>query len=60
MQINPKLRGELRRLHISYNPTNNDMVDCAFIGGTDESYSIPGNFTKTWYHEDRELRNKYR
>ena len=36
------------------------MVDCAFIVGTDESYSISDNFTEVWYNEDSELRNKWR
>ena len=36
------------------------MDDYAFIGGTDESYSIPDNFTEVWYNKDSELRIKWR
>ena len=57
--INTRLTNELKRLHTSYNPTNNDMVDYALIGGTDEEYEIPNSFSEAWDHHDNEQKLKW-
>ena len=58
--INTRLTNELKRLHTSYNPTNNDIVDNDLTGGTDEEYKIPNSFSETWDHHDNEQKLKWR
>ena len=58
--INTQLTNELKRLHRSFNPTNNDMVDYALIGSTDEEYEIPNSFGEAWDRHDNEQKLKWR
>ena len=58
--LNAKTRRELAKLHTSYNPTLDDVVEIALVGGTDDSYSNPNLFDDAWDHEEAEDRAKWR
>ena len=57
---NSRLTGELRRLHTSWNPVLNEVVDFAMVGGTDDLHENPTYFNEAWNHEDPQERKHWR
>ena len=57
---NPRLTGELRRLHTSWNPVLDEVVDFAMVGGTDDMHENPTYFHEAWNHcwKNNVLRNR--
>ena len=56
-----KLSREVRRLHTSYNPTQDAMnVVVALVGGTMDGYENPETFREALNHKDPVKRSKWR
>ena len=55
-----KLIREMRKLHDTWNPTLDDMVEVILVGGTDDTYENPSTFQEAWNHLDEEERKKWR
>ena len=61
MRAPKKLSREVRRLHTSYNPTQDAMnVAVALVGGTMDGYENPETFREAWNHKDPVERSKWR
>ena len=57
---NPRVMRALRQLHTSYNPTLNEIVDLAMVGGTKEDHDNPLTFREAWDHPDEKERERWR
>jgi Reverse transcriptase (RNA-dependent DNA polymerase)/gag-polypeptide of LTR copia-type len=59
-----RLERELRKLNTYYNQTipteQEEFAEVAFVGATNSDYNEPTNFKEAWYHEDTNLRTKWR
>ena len=55
---NHKVRNVMRKLNVSWNPTLDDLVEFALVGGSDDDYENPKTFQETWFHPDSEERKK--
>ena len=55
-----KLIREMRKLHDTWNPTLDDMVEIILVGGTDDTYESPRTFQEAWNHPEKDERKKWR
>ena len=60
VEYSGKLRRAMAKLHDTWNPTLGDMVELAFVGGSDDTYDNPKTFQEAWNHPDLEERKKWR
>jgi len=51
---------EMRKLHDTWNPTLDDMVEFILVGGTDDTYENPRTFQEAWNHPDEYKRKMWR
>ena len=58
--LNKKINYELRRLHMSYNPTVYDITEILLVSGTDETYKAPVKFEEAWNDPDKEMRDNWK
>ena len=55
-----KLVREMRKIHDTWNPTLDDMVEFILVGGTDDTYENPRTFQEAWNHPDEHERKMWR
>ena len=55
-----QLRREMQKINDSWNTTLEDIVEFAFVGGTDDLYENPRTFQEAWNHADLKERAKWR
>ena len=48
-----KLRREMDKLHDTWNPTLDDVVEFILVGGSDDTYENPLTFQEAWNHPDK-------
>ena len=57
---NTQLRRAMYKINDSWNTTLEDVVEFAFVGGTDDLYVNPRTFDEAWNHTDANDRKKWR
>ena len=50
----------MAKLHDTWNPALGDLVELAFVGGSDDMYENPKSFQEAWNHPSEEERKKWR
>ena len=55
-----QLRREMNKINDYWNTTLEDVVEFAFVGGTDDLYVNPRTFDEAWNHPDENDRKKWR